>query len=255
MKHIDLLRKYEPKFNSLKPVDTGYSTKCWIWTKTRWSNGYGRISGERTHRIAYEIVYGDIKKGRSILHKCDNKLCCRPDHLYSGTHAQNMKDYVKRGAEAHSGELNKNSVLSKSEVLFVRWLYETMNFSLCDIASMLSIGKSTVNRIRKRSTWQRVEGEFKPSKSTIKKMLANNSGEPVKLTMNFRNDADLNMVAGLHVKESQQDVYRSLGISRGSVRHAVGRAPNPMKYSDAVKHRYNYLKWRRQCEYIISCLK
>lgn len=252
MRTIDKLLKAEPRFNCLKPVDTGYDTKCWEWTKTIWSNGYGRIGSERAHRVAFEIVQGEIDAGLSILHKCDNKRCCRPSHLYKGTHGQNMKDYVTRGAVNHSGENSKVSVLTDRDILCIRWLHDSMFFSLGDISKIFNVGRSTINHIITGRTWGRVKGEFKPTKALLSKILTR-SGPPVTLTLNFRNDEDLNMVAGLALSETQKQIYESLGVSRGSVRNALGRAPSPMSYSEAKTRRKNYLKWRKQCDFIVSC--
>lgn len=50
------------------------------------------------HRIAYELTHGeDSAKGKVVRHKCDNPLCCNPNHLELGTHKDNMNDKMKRG--------------------------------------------------------------------------------------------------------------------------------------------------------------
>lgn len=73
---------------------------CWTWTgSTR--NGYGRASYHdvswQAHRLSWFLHNGPIPEGMFVLHHCDNPPCVRPDHLYLGDHAQNMRDRTARG--------------------------------------------------------------------------------------------------------------------------------------------------------------
>lgn len=78
------------------------SEGCWLWTGFKKSTGYGVRSwknrrGERTHRIAWMLERGEIPPGLHVLHHCDTPACVRPDHLWLGTHAENMKDGHEKG--------------------------------------------------------------------------------------------------------------------------------------------------------------
>jgi len=74
--------------------------ECWEWQGSRNSSGYGysMLMGEWTgvHRISWILANGQIPQGRHILHRCDNKVCCNPNHLYCGTQVDNMADKVAR---------------------------------------------------------------------------------------------------------------------------------------------------------------
>lgn len=71
---------------------------CWLWTGAQMGSlGYGqfRIDPARTdyaHRVSWRLANGEIPDGALVLHRCDVPLCVRPDHLYLGNQADNMRD-------------------------------------------------------------------------------------------------------------------------------------------------------------------
>lgn len=75
--------------------------KCWLWRGCVDSSGYGlvRIDGRlvKAHRYAYERARGAIPPGLVVRHRCDVRRCCNPDHLETGTQADNMRDRDERG--------------------------------------------------------------------------------------------------------------------------------------------------------------
>lgn len=77
---------------------------CWEWQAKRNNKGYGlfRIRSKvgwmfsTASRVSYELTYGAIPKGLWVLHTCDNRGCVRPDHLFLGTHSDNMTDMWRK---------------------------------------------------------------------------------------------------------------------------------------------------------------
>src|SRR5215472_15435157 len=74
---------------------------CWPWTGTTMTNGYGVLyigPGKPrmlAHRFSYEMHTGaPVAEGLFVLHRCDSPWCVNPEHLYAGTHHDNMRDMV-----------------------------------------------------------------------------------------------------------------------------------------------------------------
>lgn len=104
------------------------TSDCWLWTASGNGQGYGkmRIGGRKgalvyAHRLSWELHYGFIPEGLHVLHRCDNGACVRPDHLFLGTHKDNMADAaIKERFPDRRGEAGGNVKLSAENVLAIR---------------------------------------------------------------------------------------------------------------------------------------
>jgi hypothetical protein len=76
---------------------------CWVWTSSLNDGGYGQFwvgavkRNLLAHRLAYVLTYGPIARGLLVCHRCDNPICVRPEHLFVGTVADNLRDMVRKG--------------------------------------------------------------------------------------------------------------------------------------------------------------
>jgi hypothetical protein len=76
------------------------------------------------HRIAWELTNGAIPEGMKVLHRCDNVLCVRPDHLFLGTQHDNVRDMINKGRKNTAvGERQWNAKLTKEQVEQIRMEY------------------------------------------------------------------------------------------------------------------------------------
>lgn len=107
-----------------KEVDRGFVTKCTEWIGGA-AGGYGiiRYNGRtvRVHRLNWIINNGEIENGLEVCHHCDNPICYRIDHLFLGTHQENMDDAVsKNRMGGRFGENHHSSKLSEVIVMEIR---------------------------------------------------------------------------------------------------------------------------------------
>ena len=129
---------------------------CWEWQDSL-INGYGRFKLEckfnMSHRVSYEIHYGPIPSGMHVLHKCDNRKCVNPDHLFIGTNYDNVKDKVAKNRQSRIfGNKNINSKLTEQAVLEIRNSNETQE----NLAKKYNIHHTTIGRIKNRKIWPHI---------------------------------------------------------------------------------------------------
>lgn len=122
-------------------------TKCIRGTTQ--TNGYGN----QAHRKSWIKHFGSIPKGLFVLHKCDNRWCINPDHLWLGTQSDNVRDCYAKGRQNHvRGQWAGNYKLTINQVKFIR----NSKWSNVDLAFIFKVTPANICRIRKKQTWPNV---------------------------------------------------------------------------------------------------
>lgn len=134
------------------------TSTCWLWVGSIGKNGYGifslRYKNVYAHRVAWVSMYGDIPEGMCVLHRCDNPRCCRPAHLFLGTHADNARDRERKGRrQAPAGENHYGVKLTEKDVEVIR--QSLGRETVTTLASRFHVSPSTISAVRSGRTWKR----------------------------------------------------------------------------------------------------
>ncbi len=131
---------------------------CWEWTAST-NEGYGQIGGidgrpQFAHRASWRIHFGEIPTELCVLHRCDNRPCVRPDHLFLGTKGDNnrdaaMKGRVVRGARQWMAKLTDDKA---------REIYKLRREgrSLKSLAADFSVSQTTISLVARGKRWKHV---------------------------------------------------------------------------------------------------
>lgn len=128
---------------------------CWLWTGYRKvAPGYGAISIHNrlffVHRLSWILHHGPIPEGMHVCHRCDVPNCVRPEHLFLGTHQENVEDMLAKGRGStppvHIGEAHPKVVVGDARVAEVRARWAANPGDQRALAREYGVSQSTIWR-------------------------------------------------------------------------------------------------------------
>lgn len=134
---------------------------CWEWVGYVSPSGYGICGHTKTksrvetfaHRYSWMLAYGEIPQSMFVCHKCDNRKCVRPDHLFLGTAEENAYDMVSKGRNAY-GERASSAKLTDERVRAIRQEYLSGKVGCLSLAKKYGVSKRTIQNIVHGDTWK-----------------------------------------------------------------------------------------------------
>jgi hypothetical protein len=155
-------------------VDTGDKSRCWEWQGAKTSSGYGNLSWQgkpaQAHRVAYFLTHGGIalqtnfrhegvakRYRRFVLHKCDNRPCCNPHHLFLGSMRANQLDAYAKGRKVQPKSQHSNAKLTAQQVREIRNRYDTGADLQIPLAKEFGVSQRAVSLIVRRETYRDIK--------------------------------------------------------------------------------------------------
>lgn len=144
------------------------SNGCWEWLGSVTKQGYGKFGDyygktQLIHRFVFMHTNSCVLTDECVLHRCDNRRCCNPEHLFLGTRSLNSLDRHAKGRTKPSykssdkcqGEDCASAKLTWVEVYEIRKLWGEGIYQI-ELAERYGVHKGTINKIVHNRTWRGV---------------------------------------------------------------------------------------------------
>jgi hypothetical protein len=147
-----------PSENFMRHIEPDPFGGCWLWTGSMlFDTGYGKFALGRkcmaASRAAWLLFRGPVGSGLHVCHKCDVRACCNPDHLFLGTHAENMADMIAKGKKGGaSGSRHPRAKLTEETASQARAMLASRQ-SQRAVAAHFGVSAGTIQALHEGRTW------------------------------------------------------------------------------------------------------
>jgi hypothetical protein len=149
--------------NQENPVEQFYSfaipepnSGCWLWLRGDW-NGYAVFRQRQATHFAWSLKHGrPFPRGMFACHSCDTRICVNPDHIFVGTHHDNMADMFAKGRNPKvnvAGARNPGATMTEEQV---RAIFADPRSSYA-IARDYGVRPGTIWRIKTGKSWSHLK--------------------------------------------------------------------------------------------------
>lgn len=136
--------------------------ECIEWQGKTQQDGYGCLGYQRKHWLAHRLSWtlnnGPIPDGICVCHRCDNPRCVRVDHLFLGSHAENMADMKTKGRRRgiNTCDQNGRAKLTSAQVQEIKQRYVRGSSSngQVSLAAEFGVSQSAISCIIRDETWR-----------------------------------------------------------------------------------------------------
>ena len=164
MSHKNTPENFWSKVRKPNPTD------CWEWQGSLTSGGYGNLMWHgrvvQAHRVAYFLTYdgieletgfrdGAAKTGKQfVLHRCDNRKCCNPDHLFLGSMRDNQLDAYQKKRREQPKSKHANAKLTPEQIKEIRSRYDAGGIGQIPLSKEFGVSQRAISLIVRRETYK-----------------------------------------------------------------------------------------------------
>jgi len=161
--------------NFWSKIRIGEPHECWEWQGAKTNAGYGSLTWHglqvQAHRVSYYLSIGNLglltgfdrnEGGRKtykrfVLHRCDNRPCCNPAHLFLGSLRTNMLDAYTKGRKVQPRSKHVNAKLTAEQVKEIRRKYDAGDAMQIPLAKEYGVSQRAISLIVRRETYKDVQ--------------------------------------------------------------------------------------------------